>query len=252
MALVRTEVRDRVAVITLDDPDRRNAVSLAMNAELRTVVAELDDRDDVGAIVVTGEGRAFCAGADLGELRASADAEGLGEIYAGFLAIAHARTPTIAAVNGPAVGAGMNMALACDLVVAGRSARFDSRFLQIGIHPGGGHTWRLARLAGAQTALAMVVFGEVLDGEAAARHGLAWRCVDDQELLATALALAGRAAAQPPVLTRRAKATIGTLARVADSDAAVAHELDAQVWSMGQPEFHAMIDAMARRISSGT
>ena len=250
MALVRSEVRDGVAMITLDDPDRRNAVSLAMNAELRTLVDDLDACDDVGALVVTGAGRAFCAGADLGELRASGDTDGLSEIYSGFLAIAHARKPAIAAVNGAAVGAGLNMALACDLIVAARSARFDSRFLQIGIHPGGGHTWRLARLAGAQAAMAMVVFGEVLDGDAAARHGLAWRCVDDEDLLDAARVIAGRAAAQPAQLTRRAKATIATLARVADSDAAVAHELDTQVWSMAQPEFHAMIDAMAQRISS--
>src|SRR5690348_3101359 len=112
MSLVRSEVRDGVGLITLDDPDRRNAVSLAMNAELRGIVDDLEQRDDVGAIVVTGAGRAFCAGADLQELRASGDADGLGEIYSGFLAIAHARKPTVAAVNGAAVGAGMNMALA--------------------------------------------------------------------------------------------------------------------------------------------
>lgn len=250
MPLVRTEVRDHVAVVTLDDPARRNAISLAMNDELVATIDELDERDDVGAIVITGAGRAFCAGADLGELEASRDADGLARIYAGFVRVAHARLPTLAAVNGAAVGAGFNMALACDAIVAGRSARFDTRFVQLGIHPGGGSTWRLRRITDNQTVMAMMVFGEVLDGEAAARHGVAWRCVDDDELLDTAVAMAARAAAGPRELVRRIKASIGTLERVRDSDGAVEHEIDAQVWSMQQPEFDELVTAWRERISS--
>lgn len=250
MPLVRTEVRDRVAIVTLDDPARRNAVSLALNEELITTIDELDDRDDVGAIVITGAGRAFCAGADLGELQAARDAEGLARIYAGFLRVAHARLPTVAAVNGPAVGAGLNMALACDVILAGRSARFDTRFVQLGIHPGGGSTWRLRRITDNQTVMAMMLFGEVLDGEAAARHGVAWRCVDDDALLDTAVTMAARAASGTPSLLRRIKATINTLERVRDSDGAVAHELDPQVWSMQQPAFQELVEAWRARISS--
>ena len=100
-------------------------------------------------------------------------------------------------MNGAAVGAGMNLALGCDVRLAARRARFDTRFLQIGLHPGGGHTWMLRRIAGPQAAVAAVVFGEVLDGAEAERVGLAYRCVDDDELLDAAHALAARAAGAP-------------------------------------------------------
>jgi enoyl-CoA hydratase len=247
--MVRTDVADGVAVITLDDPDRRNAINLTMNAELDATMDELESREDVGALVLTGAGTAFCAGADLDDLLNSASHEGLGRIYAGFLRIAHTPLPTVAAVNGPAVGAGMNMALACDVILAGRAARFDPRFLQIGIHPGGGHTWRLRRITDHQTVMAMVVFGEVLDGEAAARHGLAWRCVDDDALLDAARGLAARAASFPRDLTRRTKATVMGLDDVEGSAASVTHELDPQLWSMDQPSFRDLVTRLQRRIS---
>jgi enoyl-CoA hydratase len=246
---LRVDVHDRVAVVTLDDPDRRNALNLTMNGELIAAMDHLEERADVGAIVITGAGRAFCAGADLDELRSSADHDRITEIYAGFLRVAHARVPTVAAVNGAAVGAGMNMALACDVIVAGRSARFDSRFLDIGIHPGGGHTWRLRNRTDEQTVMAMVIFGEVLDGDEAARRGLAWTCVDDDALLDTARRLATRAASHALALVRRTKATITQLARVRDSDDAVAHELDPQVWSMRQPAFQELVASLQQRIS---
>src|SRR5206468_11560637 len=122
---------------------------------------------------------------------------GMRSIYEGFLPVGRSSLPTIAAVNGAAVGAGMNLALVCDIRLAARRAKFDTRFLQIGLHPGGGHTWMLDRIAGPQTAAAMVLFGEVLDGEAAVNAGLAWRVVDDDALLDTARALAQRAASAP-------------------------------------------------------
>jgi enoyl-CoA hydratase len=250
MSLVTSEVADGVALLTLNDPDRRNAISLAMNRELAAAVDDAEARDDVGAVVVTGAGRAFCAGADLGELQAAAgDADALAHIYAGFLRLAHCRLPTIAAVNGAAVGAGLNMALACDLVVAARSARFEARFLDLGIHPGGGHTWRLRNLTDSQTVTAMVVFGEVLDGEEAARRRLAWTCVDDDALLAHARQLGERAASAPRALVRRTKATIAQLGRVHSSEDAVEHELHPQVWSMQQREFRERAAALQARIS---
>ena len=129
--------------------------------------------------MVTGAPPAFCAGANLGNL-AEATGDSLGTIYEGFLRIARSPLPTLAAVNGAAVGAGMNLALGCDVRLAGRRAKFDTRFLQIGIHPGGGHTWMLRRIAGPQAAMAAVVFGEVLDGAEAERIGLAYSCVDDR------------------------------------------------------------------------
>lgn len=241
MSFVRAEVDDRVATITLDDPARRNTISLAMNDELVACVDELEARDDVGAIVLTGAAPAFCAGADLEDLRSCSGADTLGRIYAGFLRIAHCSLPTVAAVNGAAVGAGMNMALACDVILAGERARFDTRFLQIGIHPGGGHTWRLRRITDQQTVMAMVLFGDVIDGARAAEIGLAWRCLPDAELLTTAHQFASRAAHAPRDLAQRTKATILSLAGVDTSEAAVAHELDPQVWSMGQPAFQELV-----------
>jgi enoyl-CoA hydratase len=248
MAYVLCDVVDRVATITLNDPKRRNTISLAMNEEIVACVDDLESRDDVGAIVLTGTAPAFCAGADLDDLRTCSGADTLGQIYAGFLRIAHTALPTVAAVNGAAVGAGMNMTLACDVIIAARSAKFDPRFLQIGIHPGGGHTWRLRRITDHQTVMAMVLFGEQLDGENAARVGLAWRCVDDEQLLAEATQLAGRAAAAPPALVRRTKATIMALGAVTSSEAAVAHELDPQVWSMQQPAFQELLGKLQRNL----
>ncbi len=168
---------DGVATLTINDPDKRNAINLAMNDEIVDTMEALENSGDVNAIVVTGAPPAFCAGADLGDLLDARDRGNIHEIYRGFLRIAHSPIPTVAAVNGAAVGAGMNMALACDVILAAESARFDSRFLDIGIHPGGGHTWRLRNKTDDQTMRAMVLFGEILSGDRAAEIGLAWRCV---------------------------------------------------------------------------
>lgn len=247
MSLVRTEVHDAVAVVTLDDPGRRNAISLELGEQLGETFDWLEASDEVRAVVVTGAGRAFCAGADLSQLGASRE-EGLKAIYAGFLRLARCPLPTIAAVNGPAVGAGMNMALAADVRIAARSARFDCRFVDLGIHPGGGHTWMLRRIVGPQAAAAMVVFGQILDGAEAERVGLAWRCVDDDALLPEAIAMAGRAASGPPELVRRVKETLATMADVATHDEAVATELVPQVWSMDQPAFAERLAALQSKI----
>src|SRR5699024_2845226 len=131
--------------------------------------------------------------------------DGLLAIYQGFLRIAHCPLPTIAAVNGPAVGAGLNLALACDVRITAESAQFDARFLQLGIHPGGGHMWMMQRIAGPQVTAATVLFSDVLDGREAVDAGLAWRCVADDELLEEAQRLAGRAAAAPRELVTRTK-----------------------------------------------
>ena len=201
------------------------------------------------AVVVTGAAPAFCAGANLGNL-AEATSDSLGSIYEGFLRIARSPLPTLAAVNGAAVGAGMNLALGCDLRLAARRAKFDTRFLQIGIHPGGGHTWMLRRIAGPQVAFAGVVFGEVMDGAEAERVGLVHRCVDDDQLLAAAQTMAARAAAAPRELVIEVKRTIQDMADVATHAEAVDRELVPQVWSTRQPWFAERIAALQARISS--
>ena len=240
---------DGVAVVTVNDPERRNAITSTMVDELVAAFDALESNTAVGAVVVTGAPPAFCAGADLSHLGGAPSGGGMRSIYEGFLRVGRSPLPTVAAVNGAAVGAGMNLALCCDVRIAGRRARFDSRFLQLGLHPGGGHTWMMDRVLGPQGAAAAVLFGEVLDGEAAAASGLAWRCVDDDQLLTVAIELAGRAAAAPRALARRLKSTLQQMGTVPDRETAVTVELEAQLWSMSQPEFAERLAAMRQKIS---
>jgi enoyl-CoA hydratase len=249
MAEVLTDTADGIAVVTLDAPSRRNALTLPMVDEISRSLDTIEADPAVGAIVVTGTAPAFCAGADLSHLGDS-QREGLLRIYEGFLRIARSPLPSIAAVNGAAVGAGVNLALVCDVIVAAESARFDTRFLQLGIHPGGGHTWMLQRRVGPQAAAAMVLFGRVLDGPAAAAAGLAWACVPDGELLAAARDMAAVAAGAPRELVERIRRTMADVRAIDDHDAAVERELDPQLWSINQPAFQERLAALQRRISS--
>ena len=251
MSLITTEVHGRVGLITLNDPDKRNAITLAMNDEIGSALDAWEADEGIGAVVLTGAGRSFCAGADLDDLMAGSNAEEMKAIYDGFLRIAHTPLPTIAAVNGAAVGAGMNMVLACDLVLAGREyAKFDSRFLQIGIHPGGGHTWRLRQIAGRSTTMAMVMFNQILRAERAKEVGLAWDVIDDADLVDTAVEMAAVAAGQDRELNARTKATILTLDTITESNQAVDYEIHPQLWSMGQPPFMELVTRLQKDISS--
>lgn len=247
---ILVEQRDRVVVITLNDPDRRNTVTSEMNDAMIAAVAEAEADDGIGALVLTGAGSAFCAGALLDDLLGAGSEAELSSIYRGFLAVAHSSLPTIAAVNGAAVGAGMNLALAADMILAGESAKFDSRFHQIAIHSGGGHTWRLANITDLQTAKAMVLFGERLTGQQAADAGLAWKCVPDDQLLDVAVEYAQTAAQAPKGLVAKTKATFGALASVQDSQQAVDLETTPQFWAMQQQEFKQWVTDLKARISS--
>jgi enoyl-CoA hydratase len=227
---------DRVALLTLDEPERRNALTAPLVEAIVDAMDELDADPAVGAIVITGAPPAFCSGADVQALAAMASGDeepgDVRAIYAGFLRVLDSPLPTVAAVNGAAVGAGCNLALACDVRIAGASAVFDARFLRIGIHPGGGHTWLLDRAAGPQTNAAMNLFGERIDGARAAAAGLAWECVEDDALLGRALELAARAAEVPRALSIRTKATIRHTAELDAHDDAMRFELVHQVWSL--------------------
>ena len=248
MSLVLLTVTDGVATLTLNNPDERNTLTAPMVAEILAAMDTIEGDPSIGAIVVTGTAPAFCAGANLGNL-ATASGQSLGTIYEGFLRIARSPLPTIAAVNGAAVGAGMNLALGCDVRIAARRAKFDTRFLQIGIHPGGGHTWMLRRITGPQNAFATVVFGEVLDGAEAERIGLVWKCVDDDQLLIEAQKMAARAASVPRPLLESVKKTIQDMADVVTHPEAVERELVPQLWSTKQPWFAEKIAAMQAKIT---
>ena len=192
---------------------------------------------------------AFCAGANLGNL-AEADGEQPRAIYEGFLRIARSPLPTLAAVNGAAVGAGMNLALGCDVRLAARRAKFDTRFLQIGLHPGGGHTWMLRRIAGPQATMAAVVFGEVMDGAEAERVGLVHRCVDDDQLLAAAQEMAARAASAPRELAIETKKTIQAMADIDDAPRRREARARSAAVEHPQPWFAERIAALQAKISS--
>ncbi|HZQ87102.1 MAG TPA: enoyl-CoA hydratase [Acidimicrobiales bacterium] len=253
MSGLKVEVTDaRVAVVTIDEGERRNALTLPLVDEIVETFDRLEASGDVGAFVITGAPPAFCAGADLGDLGrtggSTSSDKGLRSIYEGFLRVARSPFPTLAAVNGAAVGAGMNLALCCDVRIAGRSARFDTRFLKLGLHPGGGHTWMLQRAIGPQGAAAMVLFGDILDGEAAEKAGLVWRCVDDDALLDEARRLAARAADTPPELAKRAKDVLRQMPGVPTHDEAVDLELTVQTWSAQQPFFAERLAAIRERV----
>jgi len=253
MTLVEINVAERVATLTLNNPSERNTLTAALVDELVAAVDKLEADDGIGALVITGAPPAFCAGANLGNLgQTGGDGgeSGLRGIYEGFLRIGRSSLPTLAAVNGAAVGAGMNLALCCDVRLAGRRAKFDTRFLQLGLHPGGGHTWMFRRAAGPQVAAAAILFGEVLDGAEAERVGLVYRCIDDDELLPAAQAMAARAASAPRELAVEVKRTLADMAGVATHPEAVERELVPQMWSARQPFFAERLAALKAKISS--
>jgi enoyl-CoA hydratase len=229
-----------VALLTLNAPERRNALTVAMADELVGACGELDRDREVGAVVVRGEGGFFCAGGDRGTLEAAgrdpADPEvyaGLGAVYRSFARVGELEAPTVAAVRGGAVGAGLNLMLATDLRVVARNAKVISGFIPIGLHPGGGHSALLGRTGARVAAAAMALFGEQVDGERAAARGRAWMGVDDADVESTSIELATRAAADPE-LARRTAASLRTVLGPPAIPWPAALELEraSQMWSM--------------------
>jgi enoyl-CoA hydratase len=247
--LVLVHVEDRIALITINDPDRRNAVTVEIAAALRAAIESAEDDPDVHAVIVTGAGKAFCAGADLSALGAATE-DGLRHIYDGFLALADCSLPTVAAVNGPAVGAGLNLALAADVRIAGPTALFDPRFQKLGIHPGGGATWMLQRAVGPQVARASLLFGMRFDARAAVDYGLALKAAHDPVAAARELAAGPASAPRAVVLATKAsmRATVnpGTV-DVDQHRIAVDVEIGPQAVSIESPEFAARSAAATRK-----
>jgi enoyl-CoA hydratase len=236
---IQLEVRDGLAVITLAAPERRNALSVEMSRELAEAVRTAEADDTVGAVVVTG-GSHFCAGAvrsvlaDTGRDPVEDEAyRNLETVYAAFTTIGSIGLPTVAAVRGAAVGAGLNLALATDLRIVSRTARLLPGFAQIGIHPGGGHFTHLHRVAGREAAAALGLFGDEVDGERAVALGMAWAAYDDGDVEAQAMALAARVA-KDPALARRTVASFRreTVPGGVPWDVAVELERSPQMWSL--------------------
>lgn len=236
--LVRIERRpDGVALLTLNDPERLNAMTEAMGGAISAAVAQLKDDASLRAVVLTGAGRAFSAGGDLDMLvrmtqAGNADRGGptraahrtfMGRFYRMYLSMRAFPVPTIAALNGPAIGAGLCVALACDLRIAAQDAKLGLNFAKLGIHPGMAATWTLPRIVGAAQAAELIYTGRLIDGAEAARIGLANRAVAREETLPAALALAEEIAAAAPVAVRGAKRSLA-LTAAADLDAQLDQE----------------------------
>ena len=239
MSEIDYAVRDGVAVITLAAPERRNAISVDMATELVDAARTAEADDTVGAVVVTG-GPHFCAGAvrsvlaDTGvDPAQDANYRNLGAVYEAFTQIGTIGLPTIAAVRGAAVGAGLNLALATDVRIVSRTARLLPGFAQIGIHPGGGHFTLLNRAGGREAAAAMGLFGEEVDGDRAVALGLAWAAHDDGEVESRAIEMAARVA-KDPALARRVVASFRreTVPGGTPWDVAVELERSPQMWSL--------------------
>ena len=193
-----------VATLTFDRPDKFNSFNGEMHAEVRDALGQIDGNDDIRCLLLTGNGRAFCAGQDLDDESVFSPGEmpdlGLAiEINYNPLirALFGLQVPVVCAVNGVAAGAGANIALACDIVLAARSASFIQAFSKIGLVPDSGGTWILPRLVGQARAMALCMLGDKLSAEQAEKWGMIWRCVDDDDLMNEANALCTHFASQP-------------------------------------------------------
>ena len=209
------DVTDGIARLTLNRPDRLNSFNVAMHGEVREVLATLQPGSLARVLVITGAGRGFCAGQDLGD-RAVAPggaAADLGDSIEKYyrplvMTLRGLPIPVIAAVNGVAAGAGANIALACDLVIATRSASFIQAFSKLGLVPDSGGTWFLPRLVGTARAMGLAFLGDKLSADQAAQWGLIWRCVEDAEFAGVVDALARQLAAAPTRGLARTKQAI--------------------------------------------
>jgi enoyl-CoA hydratase len=235
---VDLRVADGIAWVTLYGPDTKNALDAAAADALTAVCDDIDRDAGVGVAIFTGTDSAFCSGADTAVLNAlrsaSADEiyEGLEKLYEAFRRVGQLAVPTIAAVNGAAVGAGANLALATDLRIFASGARLISGFSRIGLHPGGGHLHLLTRAGGRGIAVAAGVFAQPIDADAALRTGVAWAVVPPEQLRETAEKLCAHLAADPAL----ARALAATLRRTTTDDAAWERSIEIerarQMWSL--------------------
>ena len=218
--------RDGYRVVTLNRPQRLNALTEDMHRALRAALDEAEADDACGALLLTGAGRGFCAGQDLSDrLPGSGPPRDLGASLDAFYnplvrQIRALPFPVVAAVNGTAAGAGANLALHCDIVLAARSAKFVQAFAKLGLVPDAGGTWLLPRLVGLARARGLALTAEPLSAETAAEWGLIWKAVEDDRLLAEAEALCEKFAAGP-------RLGLGLIKRALD--AAEQNDLDAQL-----------------------
>jgi enoyl-CoA hydratase len=248
-AAIRLEEIGGVRHLMLDAPERRNALNAPMLREMADTIERVADDDDARVLIVSGKGKAFCAGADVRSLFGdpnrppAAIRADLRRVYASFLGLVDLEIPTIAAVDGAAVGAGFNIALACDIVVAGPGARFAVTFAEIGLHPGGGCSWFLARRMGYSRAMTAILGAETLDAQQAFDAGLVSECARDAT--ARALELATVYAARPPALVRDMKRAL-RIAAAGDLATTIEFESWAQASTVSSPRFQEYISTFGK------
>jgi enoyl-CoA hydratase len=221
---VTLEIENRIGVLTLNQPDNLNAMNEGMAAEFKAAILSVKNTSEAKALVLTGAGRAFSAGGNLNlmkQMLGQDPAVYKGNIYGfykSFLSIMELRIPTIAAVNGPAMGAGACVALACDMRIAASDSRIGFTFARIGLHPGMGAEYFLPRIVGRAKTCELLMTGDIISADEALRIGLVNHVVPPEELMERAMALAGRLAAMPTLTIRMLKESI---------DAAIASDLEA-------------------------
>lgn len=245
MTKVTLEMRDGgVRILTLNDAPRRNILDVEMCADLLAAVKTVASDADTRVLVVAGEGTVFCGGADMPAIFGDTDRsvaeirENLQEVYESFLALCDLKIPTIAAVHGPAIGAGLNLAMVCDIRVVGPHAVLSASFSRIGLHPGGGCTWFLVQAMGRDKALKMLLDGGSKKGRDCLDSGLATYFADDP--LEQALMLADRYAALDPQLSRDVKNAVD-IAASGDFAATLAFEGWAQASAATKPELQSYV-----------
>ena len=220
---IKLDISNDIAVLTLNQPDSRNGLTERLQKEMLTALEQVSQQDDVRALILTGVGKAFCSGADLGQLDTTADSgASLGDSVAKMmeeianpliLALQNLPMPVVSAVNGSAAGAGISLALAADIVIAGRSAFFLTPFLpRLGIVPDMGATWFLSQQLGRARALGLILLGDRLPAEKAAQWGLIWACVEDANLLEEAMNIAIRLAKAPSHSAQEARRALDAAA----------------------------------------
>ena len=236
MGTLHFEVADGVATLTLDEEKTRNAFSTAIAIEMLAACDEIDHDESIGAAIIRGAHGTFCSGADRRDLLSPEGGKGMSgyrqEVQAAFVRFGELLVPTIAAVTGAAIGAGINLMLTADTRIVARDARLNAGFLRIGIHPGGGFYSLSNRVGGREVTSAMGLFGEEISGSRAVELGMAWEAVDRDEVDPRALELARRAASDPElsrVSLRSMRAIVGPPA--SSWNAAVEIERGAQTWS---------------------
>jgi enoyl-CoA hydratase len=248
---VLVEHHGQIAVIRLNRARHGNAITPEMAAHLLEALAEISADERVLALILASSGKVFSAGADRSVLRSAlstpVDTAPIRRFYDVIAALRAVPVPLIAAVEGAAVGAGLNLVLACDLCVAGENATFDSRFLRIGLHPGGGHTWLLSRALGRQQAARLLLFGGALTADVAQDIGLAAVVTTPGSAEEEALRLCSQAARTDRELLVEAKASLNASLELTFA-AASDRELERQLHLLGRP---ATRQALAAALGAG-